>query len=1802
MARRAKPRRGVLLLIVLSLLVLFLLIGMSFLVSAGQFNRLAKSAARTGTTGMPGPKLTDSVLYQLLRGTNNPYSAIQGHSLLEDLYGRDYFIGQTLPNAPAAISFGDPTDHQIQAISFALPDPTAIDASLGGALREDKSRSWYQELQDDYYAGCVLTFLNGTAKGMSTRVLQYKTSGPTPYILFQGILTPGTTAGANPVPPTPPAGETLRFIINGRPFNGTGAGYNYKTGDMDNAISIDTDDASASLPVAFLPNYKSYHEIAALTPYSPTLDNPLSYNYGGMDESWDAVDYQNMFLARAEDSRSADQATLELESSSDSSGDTGQALLEHMSRTGGAIPSFHRPFLTSFLQNQLADSVPASTLEQIRRAVVLRPMADAHPAFTGSNPNFDPINGPWDVDNTGDGIPDSIWIDAGLAPVTAKDGRMYKPLVATHIVDMGGRINANAVDSLERSKAMAAYNDFRPRMTGVIPNATVPLSADDRAAFGQGIGPADISMPSVNATQIRSRYLGNERVGGQPAESLLVDGNQPTNTTAPWLEPATPGVRRPDVGDPMANDDIPLDRRTGLTIPGVFNSAIGGPSSLLTGYGSPTDLHARSIPFLDPQGNMIWAGPRAGLYDDQDDPYEINLVQPQQHDSPFDLNDLASLVRRDYPYESTRARLALTGLTGTNLDNSIERLTTRSFSVPALSTVNPGRTRGFPTGDGLRRSLRELFAARIQQARGTNRATAFEQAGLLMAPEFSRGEKLDINRVLIPNTPPVDARSARDQRRILEQKETFARNLFNLMMLISEPDSEIATRNASLNPQQRRLLFVRRLAQWSINVVDFGDADSVMTPFRYDTNPFDGNPPPPAATSSAGLTPQQQAQKGLTWDEVWGMEHPELLLTETLAFHDRRAEDTDLEENGAKLDGTPPDTDLDQRTPPQGSAFFELYCARAQPPSGGGIWSQNGSHAPEDLYTVDPTLKAGTNFSQITTLNLATRLPNSAKPVWRLAISEITTEAEQTALRTLEDNLDLSTFEPEDLDLDLRRFVWFCDTSPTDPAFPQAPPTANREETRDNTFFNRTFAPEEPGQPLLVPPQRPNGQLNQHDFLVSPGDYVLVGPRDLTPVGLEKDRVLSRQQIKLTDSPNPGQIGNAKALHTRLDGTVVRPPSNRVVPIVAQTARGDGVSISEPTGGYPTPANPGAPSPEGRPTAPSYVDVRPTPLDNEPPTGDTEAERAESAPLYSPPPAEGEEDGGGLGLATGTRFDFRTVFLQRLANPGLPWDPVSNPYRTVDWMPLDLTVFNSLYDGDADPSDPAGDGDANPDPAAGNAALRDFASREKSVDTSDPQLQPLTKYNIWSAPSPREVGGRPVSLTQRYVPTEGQPGAANPDVTASNDMVDAVNTNVPHSLGWLNRGFDIVGPPDGLGHFRPSYMNAADSYWEAPNDPEGDTFPSLVWHNRPYTNPYELMLVPACSSARLSTEYSGGRPAARVANTYGPFGHLLTFFSSSSNRSQDTQRVPNFHRIFDFVTVPSRFKGTHEYLNRDKLRNEGAIPGGGLVPNPYWSQSFYYTNGTNPARIPEFREPGKVNLNTASQRVMAVLGFNSTLKSSVANRAHLDFMTSMTGTQPLTSPGQNVVGRIPTGATPALISNPFRSNTGSDLLAQWPGTSGQTSTLESSGSLLRTSNSRVTRSPILGAALLNNSGTAGENVAFKLQNRKDNPYFRFKDIIKLGNSVTSQSNVYAIWITIGYFEIEPNFRSNRAGNDFTAKPFHIDPAHPDGYRYGMEMGSDIGKVTRHRAFYIVDRSIPVAFEPGVNHNVDKAVLVRHHLE
>ena len=81
-----------------------------------------------------------------------------------------------------------------------------------------------------------------------------------------------------------------------------------------------------------------------------------------------------------------------------------------------------------------------------------------------------------------------------------------------------------------------------------------------------------------------------------------------------------------------------------------------------------------------------------------------------------------------------------------------------------------------------------------------------------------------------------------------------------------------------------------------------------------------------------------------------------------------------------------------------------------------------------------------------------------------------------------------------------------------------------------------------------------------------------------------------------------------------------------------------------------------------------------------------------------------------------------------------------------------------------------------------------------------------------------------------------------------------------------------------------------------------------------------------------------------------------------------------------------------------------------------------------------------------------------------------------------------------------------------------------------------------------------------------------NAYFRYQTMNQLANVTTVRSNVFAVWVTIGYF--------NSSG----------------------PMATEVTPVRRHRGFFIFDRSIPVGYQNGKDLNVEDAIVLRRIIE
>src|SRR5690606_7420795 len=110
---RPASRRGALLLVVLSILVLFSLVGLTFVVAAMSFRGAADANLRSDITRNDAALDADTIALQLLRGPRaGTGSSLLGHDLLRDIYGNGSVVVDpsitppptSPPTPPAAVA------------------------------------------------------------------------------------------------------------------------------------------------------------------------------------------------------------------------------------------------------------------------------------------------------------------------------------------------------------------------------------------------------------------------------------------------------------------------------------------------------------------------------------------------------------------------------------------------------------------------------------------------------------------------------------------------------------------------------------------------------------------------------------------------------------------------------------------------------------------------------------------------------------------------------------------------------------------------------------------------------------------------------------------------------------------------------------------------------------------------------------------------------------------------------------------------------------------------------------------------------------------------------------------------------------------------------------------------------------------------------------------------------------------------------------------------------------------------------------------------------------------------------------------------------------------------------------------------------------------------------------------------------------------------------------------------------------------------------------------------------------------
>ena len=130
----------------------------------------------------------------------------------------------------------------------------------------------------------------------------------------------------------------------------------------------------------------------------------------------------------------------------------------------------------------------------------------------------------------------------------------------------------------------------------------------------------------------------------------------------------------------------------------------------------------------------------------------------------------------------------------------------------------------------------------------------------------------------------------------------------------------------------------------------------------------------------------------------------------------------------------------------------------------------------------------------------------------------------------------------------------------------------------------------------------------------------------------------------------------------------------------------------------------------------------------------------------------------------------------------------------------------------------------------------------------------------------------------------------------------------------------------------------------------------------------------------------------------------------------------------------------------------------------------------------------------------------------------------------------------------------------------------------------------ATTPPLIPSPYLGANSVTGPPV---IPDMKQHPYFRTEALQKAMNLTTERTHQYAVWITIGFFEVkrQGDLLMIQQGNPVLAYDM-----------LGPEIGASTGQTTRFRGFFLVDRLQLTGYDPNVIGSFRPAVVYRQTIE
>lgn len=364
------------------------------------------------------------------------------------------------------------------------------------------------------------------------------------------------------------------------------------------------------------------------------------------------------------------------------------------------------------------------------------------------------------------------------------------------------------------------------------------------------------------------------------------------------------------------------------------------------------------------------------------------------------------------------------------------------------------------------------------------------------------------------------------------------------------------------------------------------------------------------------------------------------------------------------------------------------------------------------------------------------------------------------------------------------------------------------------------------------------------------------------------------------------------------------------------------------------------------------------------------------------------------------------------------------------------------------------------------------------------------------------------------------------------------------------------------------------------------------------------------------------------------FMQLLNFFNSEQTlTTQDlTNLLPNLYRIFEFLQVPSRFAGTQDMLDPSQFAgNDAVLATSGATGNGLTSHLFH----TPFNWLSRYREPGKINLNTIFDPIVfkaladdypgtlygtldptTMAGVSSLWQRVFLSRQGFTLPTPQTYTMPPNPVSQFLPPAFNTGTGnyPTYFANPFRPDGAgafsppatwnppmwpltppvwaNDLWQKWsyPGTALPAGQYNGVNATLLRQSTTSTSLALFDDTSFDTTNLGATYASVPLvpsRSAAKDAAFQYQMFTRLGNTTTNRSNVYAIWITLGKFEVQS---------------VAVSPQNPDGYKLVKPYLDAAGNQVTTRGFYIFDRSIPMGFQRGQDVNIERGMLVERVLQ